>query len=196
MQHGYQMVREAVRQFPLPLTNINSKLQQIAASYLPFSTGIEIECEGDNDAFYAACIHLSNLMTFNTDRTEVRFRIPSGIEGMICLYEVCEILKKTHRLNMASGIHYHVDFTDCFDKVNSKFILDNNDWVLNSLKSWNYTGEFNEWICSTAKTAVKYHFKYKTVEFRIGEMSFDYELLIKRIIHAQNISRKLKANLV
>jgi hypothetical protein len=198
MQHGYTMVREAVKQFPLPLSVLtDKKLISYADSLLPYSTGFEIECElkSSNWDTVKQFTRIPNIMDFNTTPQEQKFRIPAGIKGLICLYEICSKLKEYATLNPASGIHYHIDFTDCFNRIDSTFISKNNNWVINSLQSWRYTGKFNEITCSTRKTAVKYHSGYKTLEFRIGEMSFDYELLVKRIIHCQNISKKLKVSL-
>lgn len=205
MKHGYKMVRDAVRRCPLPLLSLDSKLRQVAEDMLPYSTGIEIECYlKDKDSMHdiskreKIASQIPDIMEVKFTESELRFRIPSGIKGLICLYNISEFLKEHALINPSSGVHYHVDFTDVcenHEKLYSLFFLIPRDWILKSLESWGYTGSFNEWEVSFDKTAVKFHLDYRTVEFRIGEMTFDYELFIKRIIHCQNISRKIKASL-
>jgi hypothetical protein len=203
MKRGYSMVREAVRQCPLPLSSIDGKLRQYAESLLPYFTGIEIECS-HIDKFSSRELddvfldEIPELLSSKTDVYEKRFKIPKGIQGFITLYNLSEALKKYCRLNVESGIHYHIDFMDtsfsAFQELKMAH-FGTNSWILKALKSWNYTGEFNRWEVSSTKTAVRFHPIYQTLEFRIGEMTFDYELLVKRILHCQNISRALKSSL-
>ena len=68
--------------------------------------------------------------------------------------------------------------------------------MLKALKSWNYKGSYNTWTISNYRTAIRIPTEHSTIEYRIGEMSFDYELIIKRIIHCQNITRRLKSILM
>lgn len=202
MQKGYSMVRDSVKRCPLPLLHLqDKKLLEYAEKMLPYSTGIEIECSSRFNSFTTNNIfkeRIPELLEVDCCNNEMRFRIPKGIKGLIVLYKVSETLKDACLLNPKSGIHYHVDFTDVSKKDFVKIYNAHEgrfSWILKSLKSWNYTGRFNEWeICSTKK-AVKFHSHYQTVEFRIGEMTFDYELLIKRIVHCQNICRSLKSSL-
>lgn len=198
MHRGFKMVKDAIRLCPLPLNLLKEQsLIDYANSILPYDTGIEIECNSPANklVFERECRKISNIKNIEfTD--EFKCRIPSGIKGLICLWEVCELLKKHCTLNPQSGIHYHVDFTDIKNWYAFKYniLTDSNSyiWILNSLKSWNYKGRYNEWIVSNSKTAVRLHSGYNTIEFRIGEMTFDYPLIIKRIIHCQNISKKIK----
>lgn len=191
MKNGYRVTREIVKANPLLLSTIqDKKLLEYAESLWPYETGIEIECSliGFKKAFKI----ISGILDVNIDSTEQRFRIPKGIQGMKVLYSLCQVLKQQSALNKDSGIHYHIDFRDCFNRINENFIQRHESWMLNELKSWKYTGTFNTWKCTYDKTAVKYHQSYQTIEFRIGEMSFDYEVIIKRILHAQQICRRLK----
>lgn len=202
MQQGYKMIREAVNTCPLPLLSLEGKLKKVANSYLPYDTGIEIECslKGHN-SYLATKLFMDKVPTLKAikiDSSEQRFRISSGINGLVSLYGLCDTLKELSLLNMQSGIHYHIDFTEFtdsqFNNIANMFKEGKDSWILNSLKSWDYKGQYNAWIVSTGKTAVRFHKPYRTVEFRIGEMSFDYELLVKRIVHCQNISKKIKAD--
>lgn len=201
MQQGYKFVREAIKMLPLPLAQVEGKLRRVANSYLPYSTGIEIECHVKRIADTSDLLNdhfrsISNIMDVNIDYGEQRFRIPKGVSGAICLYEICENLKLYSALNMGSGIHYHIDCSDitedAFQKLMCLHCMNPDSFILKALKSWGYTGKYNSWQVSGYKEAVRFHENYKTVEVRIGEMTFDYELMMKRILHCQNIVRKLK----
>jgi len=205
MHRPYKMVKDCVRHNPLPLLAIkDEKLLKIAKSSLKYDTGIEIECSQGEEYLSKYFRNIPNILQVSNDSEEQRYRIPNGINGLVCLYTLCETLKKYSLLNPASGIHYHIDCTDMSEN-NWEFLtailyrqksLNKLNWILNSLSSWNYKGTYNVWKVSTNKTVVRIHEEYKTIEFRIGEMSFDYEVLVKRIIHCQNIVHKLKQNLM
>ncbi len=205
------MVKEYVRQFPLPLLELkDAKLLTYANSFLKYDTGIEIECDFKYepnlsynqkvvvqrkaiDKFKA----IPGIKSVNCDSYEQRFRIPYGIDGLICLWNICNTLKEFNSLNPLSGIHYHIDFTDVFQYIQTEDLESNEKWILKSLKSWKYDGSYNSWKVAfqrsvTTSTAVRVQSDFNTVEFRIGEMSFEYELLVKRIIHCQNISKLFK----
>lgn len=224
MHRGFKVMREAVRQSPSLLLSMPQSLQEEAAKMLPYSTGIEVEATFSEETTnkwnrgesslggkiinleaveQEALRNIPYLMTCDFDQNEQRFRIPAGIKGLICLEHISNWMKEHMELNMASGIHYHIDFSEMdffniadsserFTKVEG--IAANSQWMLKPLKSWNYTGSFNSWTVSYMKTAVKFHTDYKTVEFRIGEMTFDYSLMIKRILNLQNICRKFKTD--
>lgn len=199
MKSGYSIMRAGITTSPHSLLSLDTKLKNVANTYLPYDTGIEIECELKNYNWDVDDMFQNKIPTLkdvNCSSEEQRFRLPTGIEGMITLYDLCELLKKEALLNNQSGIHYHIDMTDVFHLIDNKFITNNNDWIIKSLESWNYTGSFNEKRCSWVKTWVKYHKSNRTLEIRIGEMSFDYELIIKRILHCQNIVKKLKSSLM
>jgi hypothetical protein len=71
--------------------------------------------------------------------------------------------------------------------VTDGFLRKINDKTLKKLECWNYTGIFNAKKVSFCKNTVRFHKNLKTVEFRIGEMSFEYDVLVKRIIHCHKI---------
>lgn len=196
MKHGYKSIKDSVRHYPLLLTSYPVKLQKEIDKLLPYRTGIEIEINtyltvnGHN--LFSSVSFLEKVVF---EPQEIKFRIPSGIKGIICLYEICEILKKEYKLNPKSGIHYHIDCLDIerFNQFTFFHLNKDNSWVLNTLKSWNYTGDYNEWeIGSLKNTVISFRDWHNTIEFRLGEMTFDYNLMLKRIIHAQNITKKLK----
>jgi hypothetical protein len=209
MKSAYKNLRSCIFQHPKFLLDMSPKMIDIAERMLPYSTGIEIEskynysggiCEYDN-----LLRTVPNIMEADCDGYEQRIRIPSGVKGMICLYNVLQIMKANSTINPQSGIHYHIDFTDVWDDFKKQFINtwdDTNEefkkhekWILNALKSWNYKGIYNKWeidYSSCSSSVVRFQNDFKTMEIRIGEMTFDYPLMIKRIIHAQKIARRLK----
>ena len=198
MQQAYKTLRGLIRSNPLALTSVTDpKLLSFINNHLPYSTGIEWECM--NKDKYSSCYELSNkirtipgVMDVDIESTEKRVRIPSGLQGMICLYKVSEVLQDTCALNIQSGIHYHIDMTDVDWK---KVTEDDTEWILKSLDKWGYTGHYNSRRVSFCKDWVKLHAMYKTMEIRIGEMTFDYSLLMKRIINCQNIVRLYKSKI-
>ena len=208
MHRGYANVREQVRTCPLALAYLKeSSLIEYANSFLTHDTGIEIECYQNNNFIITESKFrkIPDIISVNFDPSEKRFRIPSGIKGLICLYRICQLAKEHLTLNPESGIHYHIDFTKEFELIRQQsdsasirrtFMCKNNDWLMESIKSWNYTGKFNQSIFSVIKnSSVRFHDGCKTIEYRIGEMSFDYEVLVKRIIHCQNMTKKLSKSL-
>lgn len=215
MRRGFAMVRDAVKQCPLPLLSISDKkLLDIAEGMMPYSIGIEFEANVKSEfikdlnpdwrwkeADRKIKTLFPDLLDVNFDGSEQRIRIPSGIKGMVVLYQFCDWMKENMELNEASGLHYHIDFTDVpymweGGRNLSKVISNNEKWIMATLKTWNYKGTYNSWEFTDRKTAVKAHETYKTVEVRIGEMTFDYDLIMKRILHLQNIAKKLKTNIL
>lgn len=118
---------------------------------------------------------------------EIRFRIPEGINGFICLYYISKKLKMYFGLNPLSGIHYHVGIKDYPFRPELE-----RDFILEELSSWNYVGSYNaKNIAGYKGNWVRYPTHIKTVEYRIGEMTFDYDLLVKRIVHCCYITREV-----
>lgn len=169
---------------------------------LPYSIGIEIECSKNpekENSIYDSIETIPYLMEYNTPNdTENKFRIPNGKEGLICLYEISNYCKENLLLNDASGIHYHVDCTDWMDDVKKHEISENiSDYILNELDSWNYKGKFNKrniawnkklnWVNIRSNT-------FKTIEYRIGEMTFDYSTLLKKIVHVSMLTQIFKSH--
>jgi hypothetical protein len=199
MRHGYSVVREAVKQFPLPLLSLEDKLRKVADLILPYSTGIEIECNSSLNGEFL--LNRCGLMEVDCSHHEQRIRLKPGVEGMASLFKSCKILQENYELNNESGIHYHIDCTDIssndYEILRDKYSK-NPDFILKALKSWNYQGNYNSWKVGSHSghpTAVRFNGDFRTVEFRIGEMTFDYELIMRRIISCQNIVRRMKSSL-
>lgn len=188
------MVKDYVHRDPSLLLALTDFRQiSIAESYLKYSTGIEIECHKGDNYSREVFRDIDGILAVNIDDSEQRYRICGGRKGLIALYELSIALKKHSVLNPGSGIHYHIDCSEVGNWYDFEtFVCSNETWILSALKSWNYTGTFNAWAVSPSKTAVRVHDRCNTIEFRIGEMTFDYELLLKRILHCQHIVHKLK----
>ncbi len=206
MDSSIQSIEDAIFKHPLPLLKItDEKVRRTIDKYLPFSTGFEIECawlqEEDEDKLEKIFRTIPDLIHVECTSGENRFRIPAGLVGLVCLYRLSLLFKEHFHLT-ASGIHYHVDMTEWYIEAETvggkEFIALNEKWILEELDTWGYTGTYNfrnvdrfqgnrQWVRFKSTT--------KTCEIRIGEMSFDYEVLAKRIIHANKIVRRLKGEL-
>lgn len=183
-----------IKTTPVVLDVDSEDVNKVGKYYLPYSTGFEIECEQGSSFDVENFLNIPYILDVNVDSSEQRFRIPNGIKGIQCLYNISQELIKNSLLNKGSGIHYHIDFTDCYESLNYDNIKLNSDWILKELDTWEYKGNYNTRKCefNTAHNWVRFQNYFKTMEIRIGEMTFDFSLLFKRIVHANQIARKLK----
>lgn len=180
---------------PLVLTDLSPEILKFIDSLLPYSTGFEIECSKSKTFDINEFKNIPDIMDVNISGAEQRFRIPNGLKGLQCLYNISCKLKKNSLLNLGSGIHYHIDFTDKFEDYNQINSLINNfhPYILQELASWGYKGKYNNKDVSIGgHTWVRFNTEFKTFEFRIGEMTFDYNLLLERIIHCNKIIKYIK----
>lgn len=186
-----KILEEIINTSPLVLLSIRDKeVIDLANSYLPYSTGFEIECEKKPTYNEEIFKNIPNIIWDSyQDSCEQRYRIPNGINGLICLYNICYHLGNNSLLNLGSGIHYHVDCTDTdLSKLTSSFDKDFEKCILSELDEWGYTGTYNKRGTSFYRDGAWIRWNdLKTLEFRLGNMSFDYQVLVKRIIHANNI---------
>lgn len=206
MHKAYKLIKELVKYNPLDLSSIREpKLLEFANQFLPYSVGIEIEAEFKFDSRSQCQFDLFKFLPFspildvNVLTSETSVRVPEGIRGLCTIYKLCEFLKENYYFNPDSGIHYHIDFTQEFLHLFSSMYKDKSKIkkiILDSLESWNYTGRFNRkdvnFDGDKKYVWVNFRDQYSTLEVRIGEMTFDYETMIKRILHLQNISRLVK----
>lgn len=194
MSKASEKLKECVYHAPLVLLSLKKReLIEEANAYLPYTTGFEIECNklenfDDNDF-----LTIPDIKYVQTDNCEQRYQVPNGIRGLVCLYNICEQLKISSELNFGAGIHYHIDMRDCYGEINnSKFLEINKDWLLETLDTWEYTGTYNKRLVGQAGGIWFRTNDVQTIEIRVGEMSFDYEVLVKRIVHANQIATKLR----
>lgn len=184
-----------LKTIPLALDVEDKIVQKLALFYFPYSVGFEIETITSDIRIFD---EIPYLMENKSSTNELRFRIPNGIKGIQCLFNISIYLKKYAELNPDSGIHYHIDCTDVYDLFTSDFIDKHKDYILTELDKWKYKGKYNPRLCvfSGSRNWVRFKNTLKTMEIRIGEMTFDYELLFERIRHCNEIVRTLKDKLL
>lgn len=193
MESTKDLLEECVYHAPLTLLTVPNIDEYILKNFLPYSIGIEIECEQNSNFDVKAFNSIPDIMHVQVDSYEQRYRIPRGLPGLICLYNICNQLKVHSELNEGSGIHYHVDMTDCFSRLNNDNVKANSPWILNELDTWGYTGTYNNRECLIdCRCWVNFQSRFKTAEIRIAEMTFDYQLMVRRIVSASKIIGKLK----
>lgn len=191
----HEIVKDCLISTPLIIKETNNPVvTRLINSMLSYDVGIEIECNQESSYDIELFKNIPNIMEVGSSKEEQRFRIPSGVNGAICLYEITEILKINCTEAFNAGIHYHIDFTDCYHLLTQKVIDDNSEWMLKELDTWGYKGTYNPRSCgqNSRKNWVNFQSCFKTMEIRIGEMSFDYSLIMTRIIHLNEIARRLK----
>lgn len=194
-----ELIEESIYTYPLALLSIKDKqLITKINEYLPYSIGIEIECNKSSNFNLNRFTNIPDIMSVNIDDYEQRFRIPNGLCGLICLYNICNELKVNSELNFGSGNHYHIDMTYTYHLLSDKFIKDNENWILKELDEWGYEGTYNRRTInfSANHNWMRFQNDFKTAEIRIGNMTFDYEVIVKRLIHACKIIRRLNLQLV
>jgi hypothetical protein len=176
--------------FKYPYILDDNIFEQQALHYLPVDSGVEVECNllTNSNVFDT----IDGLKENRSSTSELRFRIAPGLPGMKALYNICKLMKSNCALT-DSGIHFHIDFTDHFNIINdSIFFSKIKDFILNELDSWDYKGSYNARdVKIDYRCWVRFSSRYKTIEIRICEMSFDYEVLIKRLIHCHYIRKNI-----
>ena len=194
-------LEKIIYNYPLSLNNLkNEYLIEQASSYLPYSVGFEIECNSKytDNKISEVFSKIPDIMDVSGGNYEVRFRIPKGIKGMICLYNICLKLPQYFTLNIGSGIHYHIDFTDFPEAFNHDFIKKHNDYIIKELIKWKTaldTKSVNAKCYLNTRGWVQFQSGFKTMEVRIGEMTFDYTTIIKRMIDCNRIAKEIKGDI-
>jgi hypothetical protein len=194
-----ELIEEGVYTSPLALLSIKDKqLINKINEYLPYSIGIEIECGKSPNFKLERFTNIPDILNVDIDSSEQRFRIPNGLSGLICLYNICNELKVNSELNLGSGHHYHIDMTYTYNLLSKEFIQTNEEWMLTELDTWEYIGTYNHRSIefNYSHNWMRFQECFKTAEIRIGNMTFDYEVIVKRLIHACKIIRKLNLQLV
>ncbi len=191
------LVIEAIYNNPKSLINIkDDKIISLIDKHLPYSVGFEIECDYGTDYNKRNFEIIPNIMEVRNDSSEQRYRVPSGLIGLICIDDICTQLKLNSSMNLDSGIHYHIDCSKYWEIINNHdYLQANREWILQELDTWEYKGKYNHrQVATCGHNWVRCNSEFKTLEFRCGEMSFDYSHLIKRIISASNIVTQLGIN--
>lgn len=190
-----QMIEGIVSSDPLSLLTIrDEKVLDYINNLIPYSTAFEIECMYGTKYDVEDFKRIPDIMSVQNDSCEQRYRIPNGLKGIMCVYNISTQLKKNSSLNLMSGIHYHVDCTDCWPKIYN--LIDESeeikDWILKELDKWLEKDDvasnrnYGSWFRPN---------DLHTIEFRLGEMTFEYPRILRRIIHVNQIVRKYKDEL-
>lgn len=197
MVEGNINLDTVIKSAPLVLSSYDAEVIALADYYLPYSTGFEIECCNQEGVPLEIYEQIEGVIEAPCEADELKFRIPSGIIGIKALYHISQSLRENAMLNPNSGIHYHVDFTDEWNNLSEEEVDKNAGWILAELDTWDYKGFFNKRKCEFSENRYYTRFKNstKTMEFRIGEMTFNYQLLFKRISHVNDIVRRFKNQL-
>lgn len=179
---------------PLSLDENDIEVCKVCEFYIPYSTGIEIECFKSNDYKEEEFKTIKNIIDVNTCEEEQRYRIPKGIKGIKCLYKLSNLLYKYSLLDTRSGIHYHIDCTDVFSYINKEEVESYKNTILTRLDKWDYRGNYNrrDFSYGGGATWARVHRTYKTIEIRIGNQRFNYQFLLEHIIDANDIVRDFK----
>jgi hypothetical protein len=188
------VVEDIVYTNPSLLLNFD-QYEKLGLLYLPYSVGIEFECDQKSTYNLEVFKNISNIMAVDVDNAEQRYRIPNGINGLICLFDLSLKLKEYSLLN--GGIHFHVDFTDNPECITQENVDCHKEWILTELDSWEYGGTYNKRdIAINSRKWVRFNTygSKTTMEFRMMNQTFEYSMLAKRIIHGCNIARRFKAN--
>ncbi len=192
-QEEEESIKNILLKNPLFLEN-NPDIDMVANFLLPYHTGIEIECDKSTTFNKEYFEKIPDIIDIHIDSTEQRFRIPEGLKGLKCLFNICEALKVNSIPNSEAGHHYHIDFTDKWELINKDFLVNVEDYILKELDTWDYQGTYNRRAITLDGGAcwVRFQTMFKTMEVRIGNMSFDYNYTLKNIIHCQKIAKELK----
>lgn len=177
---------------PLYLTE---HYNQQAEIYLPRMTGIEIECSIlDYKKGIEEIDKIEGILENKSSQSELRFKLDIGLIGLKALYLLCESLKRYFQLS-SSGIHLHIDFPEV-ELITEETLPLFKDDVLKELDTWNYQGTYNSRAFRLHKGGwIGVRTELKTLEIRICEMTFDYEKLVKRIVHAHFIGNFIRRTL-
>lgn len=166
---------------------------EVADYLLPRSVGIEVECPQQETYDIEAFKSIPYIIEVNVDKGEQRYRIPSGLKGLQCMYDICKQLKLNSIFEEQSGLHYHIDCTNFFEYITSDAIKKEQEWILEELETWDYRGKYNTRRVSIGGGGdwARFQKYFKTMEIRIGNMSFDYGTIIRNAIHGCHIVEEL-----
>jgi hypothetical protein len=177
----------AIYLFTNPYRYENSIHEDVADVLLPVDTGIEIECHINDNYDINFFRNIPNIIEVKSCTNEQRFRIPPGIKGLRCLYDISKNLKK-YCITTDSGIHIHSDATDYSEFINNENMKEASSWILKALDYWEYDGKYNvRQFGMSGGVWIRYQSYFKSIEIRIFKMTFNYSKLLKIIIDSHLI---------
>ena len=191
----YELIKEKLFISPLLLLKeclTDKEILDYCNSFLPYSVGIEIEAHVKSEYLnYLEGINFYCLHKYNHS-SEQTFRIPEGYKGLLCLELYSSYLKK-YQTNTDSGNHYHIDCTNNYSAINSKMKLER-DFVLSELDKWETYDTVNkrEVVSDSKFNWVNMRRHFNTAEFRIGELTCEFPLLLNRIMSLTHIVKTIR----
>lgn len=189
-------IEKLIYEFPIPLLSIeNKEIIKTIDTYLPYSIGIEFECFQKSTYDIKRFKNIPYIMAVEVDCSEQRYRIPNGLKGLVCLYHICTEMKYNSELDLRSSNHYHFDFTDVlikkneceFENINEFINIKNTEFIFNELIKWETAFDL-----SRKDNWIRFFNPLGTLEIRIGEPTFEYDIIVKRLIDGCRISKYLK----
>jgi hypothetical protein len=159
----------------------------ILDKYFPMRVGIEIEgIISHNFEFEKNVLPKTGEMFY--DQSSNAFEIRFSFEGFKYLSRLL-LFMESFVPNYEYGIHIHIDGKG-IDINNSKVFP--NDLVAYLIDVFKYKGKYNTPCASNAKTAVKFHQKYKSIEYRIFHMTNSYSEIVRWILILQYCNHCLR----
>jgi len=168
-----------------------------ALAYLPVDTGIEIECSVKSGYSKSLWDEIPGLIENNSTSGEQRLRIPPGMEGLNALYHICEVLNESF-IKSNQGYHFHIDMTSCYHKITKDSVSYAQSWMLKELDTWQDKGDYNSRnvsFNSMSASWIRFQSGFKTMEIRVGRMTFNYKELVEMIVHAHYIGTYFRESL-
>lgn len=178
---------------------------KIAYSMIPYQFGLEIECSPVREC--PPMFKNKGCLDESVSSREARFRIIPGADGMKTLFELCNHLKEHYHPNPQGALHIHVDsrekgfiggfFTgnDYSKKLSDKDFCES---ILSKLDDVGYIRSYNSRLVTyvtSAATWVRFQDTKQTIEYRIFDVSFEYEDLVKSVIKAQKVTKFIKSQI-
>jgi hypothetical protein len=98
-------------------------------------------------------------------------------------------MKDMSIIDEGSSNHYHTDLTDIWSIINVcgyRHQLSDYDYITESLKEWKTAFNYNQ-------TSDWWYFNdIGTLEVRIGEPTFDYDIIIKRLMQCSDLCKQIR----
>lgn len=194
-------IAKKIKKFLYSNPNLLLSLPQgeaVGRKFLPYSLGFEFECHKAENYDVEVFKSIPNIMDVSAGESEQRYRIPPGLKGIICLFDIANNMRKYSLINHQSGIHIHVDFTDSCAYVTDEFLEEIEDWLLAELDKYGEDpGGYNKRMVSRCCKGrwVNACTRYNTFEFRVFEQTFDYEKLLDFAIHLNELAVEIKSRL-
>lgn len=183
-----KVLEEAIYSNPTPLLQIkNDNIITYINDFMPYSHGLEFECVMKKDYNKKAFLEIPDIMAIDVDKYEQRYRIPSGLKGMVCLYRISNLLKENSIVDLESSVHIHTDLTDVENYEQEICTTENREYIINQLIEWKTALNL-----SNKHGWIRFPNPLGTLEIRIGEPTFDYHILIKRVLQCSEITRHIK----